>query len=388
MHDGVIGEFGRAARAAFLIEGDVAYLNHGGYGATPQVVLAAADAWRLRMERQPVRFMKSELPAALRAAAARLGHFLGANGEDLVFVDNATTAINAIVRSLDIGPGDILATTDHGYAAVRRTLDYVASRTGARVAEIALPFPAVGADATLDALTRGWPGKVKLFVVDHLASPTALVLPVERMAAFAHAKGARVLIDGAHAPGQLALDLPRLGGDWYVGNCHKWLFAPKGCGFLWARREARAGLHPAVISHGYGEGFHAEFDWTGTRDHSPWLAVTAALDFVEALDVDRMRAWQRELRRRAGDLLQQAWGVPAGGPDDMLAAMTTLRLPDRHQPAGPADKRAAERVHDLLWANHRVEAPIVPFAGRLWLRISAQIYNHLDEYRALAAALG
>ncbi|HJS31942.1 MAG TPA: aminotransferase class V-fold PLP-dependent enzyme [Alphaproteobacteria bacterium] len=388
MHDGVIGEFGRAARAAFLIEGDVAYLNHGGYGATPQVVLAAADAWRLRMERQPVRFMKSELPSALRAAAARLGHFLGANGEDLVFVDNATTAINAIVRSLDIGPGDILATTDHGYAAVRRTLDYVASRTGARVAEIALPFPAVGADATLDALTRGWPGKVKLFVVDHLASPTALVLPVERMAAFARAKGARVLIDGAHAPGQLALDLPRLGGDWYVGNCHKWLFAPKGCGFLWARREARAGLHPAVISHGYGEGFHAEFDWTGTRDHSPWLAVTAALDFVEALDVDRMRAWQRELRRRAGDLLQQAWGVPAGGPDDMLAAMTTLRLPDRHQPAGPADKRAAERVHDLLWANHRVEAPIVPFAGRLWLRISAQIYNHLDEYRALAAALG
>lgn len=388
MHDGVIGEFGRAARAAFLIEGDVAYLNHGGYGATPQVVLAAADAWRLRMERQPVRFMKSELPSALRAAAARLGRFLGANGEDLVFVDNATTAINAIVRSLDIGPGDILATTDHGYAAVRRTLDYVASRTGARVVEIPLPFPAVGADATLDALTRGWPGKVKLFVVDHLASPTALVLPVERMAAFARAKGARVLIDGAHAPGQLALDLPRLGGDWYVGNCHKWLFAPKGCGFLWARREARAGLHPAVISHGYGEGFHAEFDWTGTRDHSPWLAVTAALDFVEALDVDRMRAWQRELRRRAGDLLQQAWGVPAGGPDDMLAAMTTLRLPDRHQPAGPADKRAAERVHDLLWANHRVEAPIVPFAGRLWLRISAQIYNHLDEYRALAAALG
>ena len=388
MHDGVIGEFGRAARAAFLIEDDVAYLNHGGYGATPQVVLAAADAWRLRMERQPVRFMKSELPAALRAAAARLGRFLGANGEDLVFVDNATTAINAIVRSLDIGPGDILATTDHGYAAVRRTLDYVASRTGARVVEIPLPFPAVGADATLDALTRGWPGKVKLFVVDHLASPTALVLPVERMAAFARAKGARVLIDGAHAPGQLALDLPRLGGDWYVGNCHKWLFAPKGCGFLWARREARAGLHPAVISHGYGEGFHAEFDWTGTRDHSPWLAVTAALDFVEALDVDRMRAWQRELRRRAGDLLQQAWGVPAGGPDDMLAAMTTLRLPDRHQPAGPADKRAAERVHDLLWANHRVEAPIMPFAGRLWLRVSVQIYNHLDEYRALAAALG
>lgn len=381
-------EFGRAARASFQLEDDVAYLNHGGYGATPRVVLAAADAWRMRMERQPVRFMKTELPPALRAAAARLAAFLGANGEDVVFVDNATTAVNAIVRSLDIGPGDVLATTDHGYAAVRRTLDYVASRTGARVIEIPLPFPAVSAEATLDALARGWPANVKVFVVDHIASPTALVLPVERMTAFARGRGARVLIDGAHAPGQLALDIPKLGADWYVGNCHKWLFAPKGCGFLWAHREARDGLHPTVISHGYGEGFPAEFDWTGTRDHSPWLAVAAALDFVEALGLDRMRAWQRALRRRACERLQQTWGVPAGGPDDMLAAMATLRLPERHQPAGPADRRAAERVHDSLWTGHRIETPIVPFAGRLWLRISAQIYNDIDEYRALAAALG
>jgi len=387
MHDGLIGEFGRAARAAFLLEDGVTFLNHGSYGATPQVVLAAADEWRMRMERQPVRFMRSELPPALRAAAERLARFFGARGEDLVFLDNATSAVNAIARALDIGPGDVLATTDHGYGAVRRTLEYVASRSGARVVEIPVPFPIIGADAAFDALVAGWPEDVKLFVVDHITSPTALILPVERMATFARSRGARVLIDGAHGPGQLALDVPKLGGDWYIGNCHKWLFAPKGCGFLWAHREAQAGLHPTVISHGYGQGFHAEFDWTGTRDHSPWLAVTAALDFVEALGVERMRGWQRQLRSRACDLLRQAWGVPAGGPDEMLGAMATLGLPERYQPSGPADKAAAWRLHDRIWAAHRIEAPIMPFGGRLWLRISAQIYNNLDDYRILAAAL-
>ncbi len=387
MHDSLVGEFGRAAQAAFLLEDDLTFLNHGSYGATPRAVLAAADEWRMRMERQPVRFMKSELPPALHAAAERLARFLGARGEDLVFVDNATSAVNAIVRALDIGPGHVLATTDHVYGAVRRTLEYVASRSGARVVEIALQFPIQSADAAFDALVAGWPEGAKLFVVDHITSPTALILPVERMATFARSCGARVLIDGAHGPGQLALDVPKLGGDWYVGNCHKWLFAPKGCGFLWAHPEAQAGLHPTVVSHGYGQGFRAEFDWTGTRDHSPWLAVTAALDFVETLGADRMRVWQRELRRRAGDLLRQAWGVPVGGPDDMLAAMATLGLPERYQPSGPADKSAARRLHDRIWAARRIEAPIVPFGGRLWLRISAQIYNDLDDYRILAAAL-
>lgn len=382
-----IVRFGHAARPLFFLEDEIVFLTHGTFGATPRAVLAAADAWRRRMEAEPVRFMSRELPGALREAAARLGRFVGARGEDLVFLDNATTAINAILRSLDLAPGDVLLTTNHVYGAVGNTLRYVAARTGAEVVEVDVPIPLNDADGVLDAITTQWPVRTRLLVIDHVTSPSALVLPVERVVALAHARGSRVLIDGAHAPGMVSLDIESLGADYYVANCHKWLFAPKGCAFLWASPAMQFALHPAVISHGLGKGYLAEFDWTGTRDHSAWLAVGAALDFVERIGAERITAHNHALACEAAALLSRAWGTPVAGPDPMLGAMASVRAPKAVQPASPATIVDAQRLHDRLYEKHRIEVPVIPFDGRLWIRLSAQIYNQREDYIALASAL-
>lgn len=375
-------------RDAFLLEPGIAYLNHGSYGATPRVVLAAAERWRQRLEAQPVRFMQGELPAALRKAASRLAAFLGAAGEDLVFVENATAGANAILRALDFKPGDELLTTTHVYGAVRKTMQYVASRTGAVVIEAPLPFPASNEEEIVAAVTQRFTARTRLLVLDHITSPTALFLPIRRMIAAAKARGITVLIDGAHAPGMLDLDIPALGADFYVGNCHKWLFAAKGCAFLWAASPAQKTIHPTVISHGYGAGFLSEFDWVGTRDPSNWLAVETALDFVETIGPESLRQRNHALMREAATILGERWGTPVGAPFAMLGAMAAIGLPPRGPFASlPPTLDSAAQIRARLWDTHRIEVPIVAFADRLWVRISAQIYNDLADYRRLADAL-
>jgi isopenicillin-N epimerase len=376
-----------ALRDAFLLEPGIAYLNHGSYGATPRVVLAAAETWRRRMEAQPARFMR-ELGPLLRRAASRLAGFMGARGEDLVFVDNATGGVNAILRSLDLKPGDALLTTTHVYGAVRKTMQYVASRTGAVVVEAAVPFPVAGEDEIVAAVTRHFSAKTRLLVLDHIASPTALVLPVPRIVAAAKAQGIAVLIDGAHAPGMLALDIQALGADFYVGNCHKWLFAPKGCAFLWAAPLAQGTIHPLVISHGYGGGYLAEFDWTGTRDASAWLAIDTALDFIETIGFDALRARNHALMQAAATLLGETWGTRPGAPFSLLGAMATIELPSSAPfTALPPTLDSVVKINAHLWEQHRIEVPAVAFADRFWVRISAQIYNDIADYRRLADAL-
>ena len=384
-----MNDLSASLRDAFLLEPGIAYLNHGSYGATPRVVLAAAENWRQRLEAQPVRFMHGELPQALRQAAARLAAFLGARGEDLVFVENATAGVNAILRSLDFRPGDELLTTAHVYGAVRKTMQYVASCTGAVLVEAKLPFPVANEDEIVAAVTQRLSPKTRMLVLDHITSPTALILPVARIIAAAKARGIAVLIDGAHAPGQLPLDIPSLGADFYVGNCHKWLFAPKGCAFLWAAPSAQASIHPLVISHGYGGGFRAEFDWVGTRDPANWLAVETALDFIDTIGADSLRERNHALMREAATMLRERWGTPAGGPFAMLGAMATIGLPARGPFASMAPTLdSTAKIHAHLWEKHRIEVPVIAFADRLWVRISAQIYNGLADYRRLADALG
>ena len=373
--------FGDAIRGEFALEPDIAFLNHGSYGATPRRVLAAAEEWRRRMEAQPVRFMQRELPDALRAAAGELARFLGAAGDDLVFVDNATTGVNAVLRSLELTPADEVLFLSHVYGAVRNTIAHVCARTGAKPLEVAVPFPLAGAEEVLAPVAKAITARTRIAVLDHVTSSTALVLPIDRLIELCHARDVAVLVDGAHAPGMLALDLAALGADWYVGNCHKWLFAPKGCGLLWAAPCRRAGLHPTVISHGFGHGFTQEFDWTGTRDGSAWLAVTAALDFLRALGPAAVRAHNHALAIEAAKLINDAWWTPIGGPPAMLGSMAALRL----AVAAPATREAAAAIHDRLWDEHRIEAPVMPFGQHLWVRISAQVYNSIDDYRRLAA---
>lgn len=373
--------FGLPLRRRFLLERGTAFLNHGSFGATPRAVLAAAARWRLRMEANPDRFLRDVRPGALRAAAGRLARFLHANERDVVFVENATSGVNAVLMSLEFAPGDQILATTHTYNAVRQTIREVCRRTGAKLVEARIELPVVNKKYLEDSIKNKLSRRTRLLVLDHISSPTGLTFPVKRIAAAARARGARVLVDGAHAPGQLALDIPSLGVDWYAGNCHKWLFAPKGCGFLWARRGAQAGLHPPVISHGYGRGFAAEFDWTGTRDFSAWLAVPDALDFFRNLRPERARTYCHKLAVQEAKEISAAWRTHCDGPPELHGSMMAIRLPDRLQRRDPV-KLMAE-----LLAQHRIVVPVIPVGGALWVRISAQVYNVAADYERLAAVI-
>jgi len=375
--------YGRDLRPLWLLDPAATFLNHGSYGACPRAVLAAQRRWRDRLEAQPVRFMHDVLPGALRDSAAALAGFLGAEADDLVFVENATSGVNAVLRSLTFGPGDEILTTSHVYPAVRNAIRQICGSAGASLIEAPLPFPLQSPQQAVDAIAAALGPHTRLVVIDAVTSPTAVLLPVAEIAARCRAAGVRLLVDAAHAPGMIPLDLPGLGADWVTGNAHKWLFAPKGCAFLWARKEAQDGLHPVVISHGLGHGFAAEFDWVGTRDPSAWLAVGAALDFWRALGGPGLMTRNRALADAAARLLAETWGTEIGAPAAMRGAMAAIRLPL----AGSAERETALAINRRLWAEHRVEVPIMAFAGRLWARISAQAYNDLDDYRRLAEAV-
>jgi len=375
--------FGTAARRAFRLDGDAVFLNHGSFGAVPGVVSDAQDEWRRLIERQPVDFMTRRRQPALDAARARLAGFIGGGDGRLAFVDNATAGINAVLGAIEWQPGDGILFLGHAYGAVRQALTYIADRHGVVLTEVPMALPVTDPDALMDALSAALGPGPRLAVLDHVTSPSALVLPIGDMIARCHEAGIRVLVDGAHAPGMVDLDIAALGADWYVGNCHKWLFAPKGCGFLWARADRVEGLHPSVISHGYGQGFEAEFDWTGTRDFSAWLAVTAAIDFIEDQGAAAIRRHNRALARDQAARLADTWNTETAGPPGMIAAMAAIRLPV----AGPATWAAATALNNTLWESHRIEVPIRALDGHLWVRISAQIYNTPDDYGALAAAV-
>ncbi len=363
---------GASARGEFLLDDGFATANHGAYGATPRPVLAAQDEWRARMERQPSRFFNGTILPALRAAADELGAFLGARGADIGFVGNATEGVNGVLRSLRFEAGDEIVVLSHVYGAVRNTIRHVCAVSGARMVEVPVAFPRPDDADVLAGLAGAITGRTKLAVLDHITSSTALLLPIGEMIAACHARGVKVLVDGAHAPGQVALDLTALDADWYVGNCHKWLFAPKGCGFLWARADRQEGIHPAVISHGYGQGFTAEFDWTGTRDPSAWLAVPAALAFHARMGGAALMARNVALAGSAGAALAARWGTETGAGNRAAGAMAMVRLP-----GGEASQAAALRGR-LLEAG--TDVPIMAHGGRLWLRLSAQAYNEAADF--------
>jgi len=376
--------FGHPMRALFQLEPDMAFLNNGSYGACPTAVLDAQDEIRRGMERQPVAFFAHFVPGQLRAAAARLAEFLGAPAEEIVFVENATAGMNAVLRSLSFAPGDEIVTTDHVYGAVRQVLTHLERKAGVRIVEVGLAWPARDAESIVASVERALTPRTRLLVIDHIASRSGMILPVAELAELARARGVRVLVDGAHAPGQLAFEAPSLGADWVIGNCHKWLYAPKGSAFLWAHVEAQEDLHPGVISHGYGKGFTAEFDWVGTRDPSAWLAVPAAIAFFEALGPARVRSRNHALAMAMAETLANSWGTEIGAPHEMFGAMTTIRLPG----ARAASVEAGRNLRRRLWTEHRVEVPIMFVGDALWARISAQIFNVPQDYVRLAKAIG
>jgi isopenicillin-N epimerase len=372
--------FADISRDEWLLDPDVAFLNHGSFGATPRMVLAEQERWRAHMERHPTHFMSEELPPALRAAAARLAAFVGSEAKDLVFVENATAGCNTVLRSIRLAPGDEILVTDHGYPAVRKAAEHAAARAGARAIEAQVPFPLDDPAQVTAAVAAKLGPRTRLAIFDHVTSPTAVIFPVRELTALCRAAGALVLIDGAHGPGMLDLDVPSIGADWYTGNCHKWLMAPKGSGFLWTSPRQQAETHPLVISHGFGQGFTAEFDWIGTRDPTAWLAVPAAIDFHERLGGARLRERNAARAREQANNLARIWNTERGAPDELTGSMATVRLPL----SDPASPERAQNLRRKLFDDHRIEVLVAAFAGALWARISAHAYNRPADYARLA----
>ncbi|HEX6138962.1 MAG TPA: aminotransferase class V-fold PLP-dependent enzyme [Candidatus Limnocylindria bacterium] len=387
----------------WTLDAGVDFLNHGSFGATPGVVLAAQQAWQARMEREPVRFMVEDLERELDRARRVLGGFVGADPDDLAFVPNASTGVNTVLRSLRFAPGDEILTTDHEYNAVKNAIEYVCERDGATMAVAPLPFPISSADEACAAVLAGVTPATRLVVLDHVTSATALVMPLEPILAQLAARGVDTLIDGAHAPGMVALDVAALGATYYSGNLHKWTCAPKGTAFLWVRRDRQPMIRPLTISHGANaprtdrSRFRLEFDWTGTTDPSGYLAVADAIAFGDTLLAGgwpALRARNRTLALEARDLLCAALGVERPAPDEMIGSMASVPL---GWESGPAVVQGVslygDDLHDALLAE-RIQVMVTPWPqrpdGGPWrrlVRVSAAAHNDRAQFERLAEML-
>jgi len=378
------------------LERGVAFLNHGSFGACPREVLDHQAALRTEMEAEPVRFLGRELDGRLDAAREALAVFVGADADDLAFITNATSGVNAILRSLALSAGDELLTTDHAYAACRNALDFVAARSGARVSVAVLPFPVASPESIVDAVMAKVTPRTRLALLDHITSPTGVILPIERLVAELERRGVETLVDGAHAPGMVPLDLRTLGATYYSANCHKWLCAPKGSAFLWVRRDRQADIHPLTISHGATAArpgrsrFRLEFDWTGTQDPTAWLTVPKAIDYMGGLvsgGWPALMARNHALALAARELLCVAAGTPPTCPDQMIGSLASVILPD--SPTMETGWRVRDPLQGRLFDGWGIEVPILrwPAAPKRLLRISAQLYNSPEQYSHLAQAL-
>lgn len=346
-------------------------------------MLEAQSHWRERIESQPTRFLVKELPGLLREAADRLGRFLGTCGERLVFTDNATAGVNSVLRAIPWKAGDEVLLSRHAYVGVRNATRHIAGRAGARVVEAPVPFPLQSADEIVAAFEGSMGPRTRLLICDHVASSTSVIHPVSNLAALCRSRGVPLLVDGAHAPGMLDFSLDSSGCDWYAGNCHKWMCAPRGCGFLWAAPGREADLHPPVISVNDGRDWHEEFAWQGTRDPSAWLAVTSAIEFWERFGPDNARGYRDRLALEGARLAARAAGTELPVPPGMLSAMVSVPLHGLEL----SGAQQAAALHDLLLERHGLEVPVFEADQQLWLRVSAQIYNEMEDFERLAAAL-
>ena len=386
--------FGPAIRAEWPLDPTITYLNHGTVGVTPRRMLAAQQQIRDEIELQPSRFLLRELtsisvgppggePPRMRQAAAAVAAYLGAEPDDLVFVDNATTGANAVLRSFPLSAGDEILVTELGYGGVTQAALFAARQHGATVRTAVMPYPIHSMDQVVEACVASLGPRTRLAIIDHITSQSALILPLARIAAECRSRAVAVLADGAHAPGAIPLDIPSLGVDWYIANLHKWMWVPRSSGILWTSPERKFDLHPAVISWGLDQGFTAEFDLPGTRDPSAHLAAPCAIRMIEEFGSGVVREYNHALAWDGARLLAERWHSEFVTPESMIGTMATLELPAAM--GTTADE--AIRLRSQLLFEDRIEVALHAFRGRLHARISAQIYNDLDDVERLADAV-
>jgi isopenicillin-N epimerase len=376
-------------RSLWMLDDQVDFLNHGSFGARLRAVHEAQIRWRERMEARPVEFLDRRLPELLSEAKDTVGGFLGMQRDDFGFTNNATDGVNAVLRSLRFEPGDELLTTNHVYEAVRRAMRHLAGRSGATVIEVDIPLPLCDPASIVDAIDGAITDRTRLLVIDHITSPTAVLFPVEAIIKRCAARGVDVLVDGAHAPGMIELDVERLGAACYAGNLHKWICAPPGAGFLWVRKDRQRDVHPTVLSLRQGDGFANEFSWQGTRDVSSWLAVPDAIRGMDNLNGPG--SWPQVMRHNhelavwVQGMLGEVWGVQPLTPPNgsMLGSMVSLDAPA----AARRRFQTREALQARLYADYRIEVFVLEWQGRWLVRPCCQVYNTPEQYRRLASAV-
>jgi len=363
----------------------VIFVNHGSFGACPRPVFAAYQAWQRELERQPVEFLGRRFAALIAEARTALGAYVGAGADDLVYVPNATTGLNIVARSLELAPGDEVLATDHEYGALDRTWRFICAKRGARYVRQPVELPITSAEEVVEAVWAGVTDRTRVLFLSHITSPTAIIIPVAELVRRAREAGIITVVDGAHAPGQIPLDLESLGVDFYAGNCHKWMMAPKGSAFLYARRECQPLLEPLVVSWGWESEqsgpsrFVDHHQWQGTREVAQFLAVPAAIQFMEEHDWPGVRRACHELVRTARRAVAELTGLPPITPDapEWFAQMAALPLP-------PCDGHDLQR---RLYERFRIEIPITTWNERHFVRISIQGYNTRADVDALVEGL-
>ncbi|RMF85819.1 MAG: aminotransferase class V-fold PLP-dependent enzyme [Nitrospinota bacterium] len=376
---------GSDLKSQFLLDPDVIFLNHGSYGACPRPVFEAYQRWQRELERQPVEFLSRRRTELLAEARTRLATYLGVDADEVVYFPNPTTAINMVVRSLHLQPGDEILATDHEYGAMDRTWRFICRKTGARYVQQPIPLPVT---TTADFVETFWAGvteRTRVIFISHITSPTALTFPVKEICQRARRAGILSIVDGAHAPGQVPLNLRTLGADIYTGACHKWLCAPKGSAFLYARREVQDWLEPLVVSWGWesdtpsGSRFIDYHEWQGTRDLAAFLSVPAAIEFQAAHDWEAVRQHCRALASQTRQRLSELTGLDPICPDapEWFTQMIAARLP-------PVD---IDQLKARLYDEFRIEVPPRIWNGQHLIRVSFQAYNGQEDVDALVEAL-
>jgi isopenicillin-N epimerase len=369
-----------------MLKPGICFLNHGSFGAAPREIFDAQNQWRLKLEAEPVELIGRRCLDLLDRAKEAIGPHFGLKSGDFGFVTNATDGVNAVLQSLRLSPGDELLTTGHVYNAVRQAIKLVARRAGATYRELPVSIPVKSPAAIRDQVLGGISNKTRLLVIDHVTSPTGLVFPVAEIIAGCSARGVEVLVDGAHAPGMIRLNVEQLGATYYAANLHKWICAPRGTAFLSVAASHQAQVHPTVVSHYLDEGFAKEFGWQGTRDLSSWLTAPAALKFWEGFGMAAVMDHNHQMAVWAQQMLCERWQVEAISPIDgsMLGSMATVVLPP---PLDRMDAAAAQVFQQRLYSEYQIEAPLMNFGGKHLLRVSCQVYNVAGEYEYLAETI-
>ena len=370
----------------FLLRKDVTFLNHGSFGACPRPVFEVYQAWQRELEQQPVAFLGRRVKDLLAEARAALAELLGSAAGNLVFVPNATFGENIVARSLRLQPGDEVLTTSHEYGAVDRVWRFNCAKSGARYINQPIPLPVTSSGEVVEQLWAGVTERTRVIALSHISSPTALIFPVEEICRRARAAGILTVIDGAHAPGQIDLSLDALGADFYIGNCHKWLCAPKGAAFLHAHPDRQAALEPFVVSWGWQSAmpgpspFVDHFDWVGTGDPSAYLSVPAAIAFQHEHNWPAVRTACHALAGQARERIAALTGLPPIAPDSASWWNQMCALPV------PPD--AAETLGARLLETYGVEIPVVRWEDRVFIRVSIQGYNQQQDVDTLVDAVG